>query len=198
MTTNKRKEKISAFLDDAINQDELMSFSLSSEPEDAKLAQRYQIMGDVMRAELSEPSFIDVSHTVREALADENISDQIVSSRVKGEVKDESRLAGVSSGWCLASWFRPAAGMTVAAFVAVVMVTTLSNQKQGGLSPAVANIDVQPTVMTADLEATGDKSITENSEEINPYINQHLEYATQDTLQGRLPFIRAVSFETEK
>ena len=52
--TNKGKEKISAFLDGDMHQDELMSFSLSSETEDAKLAQRYQMIGDVMRGELSD------------------------------------------------------------------------------------------------------------------------------------------------
>ena len=71
--TNKGKEKISAFLDGAMHQDELMSFSLSSEPEDANIAQRYQIIGDVMRGELRDSSFVDVSDAVRESLANETI-----------------------------------------------------------------------------------------------------------------------------
>jgi len=29
-------------------------------------------------------------------------------------------------------------------------------------------------------------------------VNQHLEFATQDALQGRLPYARAVSFESKK
>jgi negative regulator of sigma E activity len=193
MMTNKGKEKLSAFLDNDLHQDELMSFSLSSEPEHAKLAQRYQIMGDVMRDELSDASFVDVSQAVREALADETIEiEQPAQAELKSAPKD------VSSGWDLAAWFRPAAGMAAAALVAVVMVVTLSSQETGGLSPVADNAEKKPAVMTADVKAIDNKATVENSKELQPYVNQHLEYATQDTLQGRLPFVRAVSYEAEK
>ena len=190
--TNKGKEKISAFLDGDMHQDELMSFSLSSEPGDAKLAQRYQIIGDVMRGELSDSSFVDVSDAVREALANETIvvEEQISPARSKvGSPATEV----VSSGWNLAAWFKPAAGMAVAASVAVVMVVTLSSQESGGLAPVASNTELQPVVTTADV-----KSTDKNAKDLTPYVNQHLEYATQDTLQGRLPFIRAVGYEAEK
>lgn len=193
MMTNKGKEKLSAFLDNDLHQDELMSFSLSSEPEHAKLAQRYQIMGDVMRDELSDASFVDVSQAVREALANETIEiEQSAHTEVKSAPKD------VSSGWDLAAWFRPAAGMATAGLVAVVMVVTLSSQETGGLSPVADNVEKKPAVMTADVKAIDNKATVENSKELQPYVNQHLEYATQDTLQGRLPFVRAVSYEAEK
>ena len=73
---SERNEKLSAFIDDALHSDELMSFSLSAEADDAKVIQRYQMVGDALRGEVSESSFIDVSAAVREALADENIADQ--------------------------------------------------------------------------------------------------------------------------
>ena len=183
--TNKGKEKISAFLDGDMHQDELMSFSLSSEPEDAKIAQRYQIIGDVMRGELSDSSFVDVSDAVREALANETI---VVEEQIS-----PARSKVVSSGWNLATWFKPAAGMAVAASVAVVMVVTLSSQESGGPAPVASNTELQPVVTTADV-----KSTDKNAKDLTPYVNQHLEYATQDTLQGRLPFIRAVGYEAEK
>ncbi len=190
--TNKGKEKISAFLDGDMHQDELMSFSLSSEPEDAKLAQRYQIIGDVMRGELSDSSFVDVSDAVREALANETIVVEEQISPARSKVGSPATEA-VSSGWNLAAWFRPAAGMAVAASVAVVMVVTLSSQESGGLAPVASNTELQPVVTTADV-----KSTDKNAKDLTPYVNQHLEYATQDTLQGRLPFIRAVGYEAEK
>lgn len=193
MMTNKGKEKLSAFLDNDLHQDELMSFSLSSEPEHAKVAQRYQMMGDVMRDELSDASFVDVSQSVREALANETIE---IVKPVQAEVKSASK--DISAGWDLTAWFRPAAGMATAGLVAVVMVVTLSSQETGGLSPVADNAEKEPVVMTADVNTTGDKSTAGNSKELRPYIDQHLEYATQDTLQGRLPFVRAVSYETEK
>jgi negative regulator of sigma E activity len=193
MMTNKGKEKLSAFLDNDLHQDELMSFSLSSEPEHAKLAQRYQIMGDVMRDELSDASFVDVSQLVREALANETIE---IEQSAQAEIKSASK--DVSTGWDLTAWFRPAAGMATAALVAVVMVVTLSSQETGGLSPVADNAEKKPVVMTADVKAIDNKATVVNSKELQPYVNQHLEYATQDTLQGRLPFVRAVSYEAEK
>ncbi|MBE9564265.1 MAG: hypothetical protein IMF17_03390, partial [Proteobacteria bacterium] len=57
MVSGKRKEKISAFLDNDMHRDELMSFSLSAEPDDAQIAQRYQMVGDTLRGEMSESSF---------------------------------------------------------------------------------------------------------------------------------------------
>jgi len=76
---SKRKEKISAFLDNDMHRDELMSFSLSAEADDAKVAQRYQMVGDALRGEMSESSFVDISQAVREALADENIAEQMTA-----------------------------------------------------------------------------------------------------------------------
>ena len=193
MMTNKGKEKLSAFLDNDLHQDELMSFSLSSEPEHAKLSQRYQMMGEVMRDELSDASFVDVSQAVREALANETIE---IEQPEQAELKPASK--DVSTGWNLAAWFRPVAGMATAGLVAVVMVVTLSSQETGVLSPVADNAQNNPVVMTADVKSTDNKAVVENSKELQPYVNQHLEYATQDTLQGRLPFVRAVSYEAEK
>ncbi len=203
---NKRKEKISAFLDNDMHRDELMSFSLSAEPDDAKTAQRYQMMGDALRGEISDSSFIDVSHAVREALANENIGEKI--SAAKSEALSEP-LSGKPGFFNVSAWFRPVAGMAVAASVAVVMVVTLSGQETGTLAPVAANIDTQPETqpvvrLAVDNNAITDKIIDNkaagnNSIDIDQrLLNQHLEFATQDTLQGRLPYVRAVSFESKK
>ena len=43
---------------------------------------------------------------------------------------------------------------------------------------------------------TGNKSVDKKATDLNPHlVNQHLEFATQDTLQGRLPYVRAVSYQ---
>ena len=203
---NKRKEKISAFLDNDMHRDELMSFSLSAESDDAKTAQRYQMMGDALRGEISDSSFIDVSHAVREALANENIGEKI--SAAKSEALSDP-LSARQGFFNVSAWFRPVAGMAVAASVAVVMVVTLSGQETGTLAPVAANIDTQPearpvvrvavenntiTDKTIDNKATGNNSIDIDQR----LLNQHLEFATQDALQGRLPYVRAVSFESKQ
>ena len=189
MLTNKRKEKISAFLDNEMFRDELMSFSLSSEPEDAEVVQRYQMMGDSLRGEMSDSSFIDVSQAVHEALLDENLA---VESPV---VENPAEPAGIASnnktgGFALSAWFRPVAGMAVAASVALVMVVTLPEQEN--TAPIAKNIEQQPAVQLA----IDNKSVDKKATDLDPHlVNQHLEFATQDTLQGRLPYVRAVSYQ---
>ncbi len=205
---NKRKEKISAFLDNDMHRDELMSFSLSAESDDAKTAQRYQMMGDALRGEISDSSFIDISHAVREALANENIGEKI--SAAKSEALSDP-LSGKPGFFNVSAWFRPVAGMAVAASVAVVMVVTLSGQEAGTLAPIAANIgnqiEAQPEARSVVRVAVENKAITDktnmatgnNSIDIDQrLLNQHLEFATQDALQGRLPYVRAVSFESKK
>jgi sigma-E factor negative regulatory protein RseA len=192
--TDKRKEKISAFLDGDMHRDELMSFSLSAEADDAKLAQRYQMMGDAMRGELSDSSFIDVSHAVREALADEHIIAD--SPATKSATPADNK-----AGWFdLSSWFKPVAGMAVAASVAVVMVVTLSKQEAGIHTPIAKNIQQPSTVQLAVEEKQINKNLVDVKDaELNQQrVKQHLEYATQDTLQGRLPYVRAVSYEKKE
>jgi len=195
--TNKRKEKISAFLDNDMHRDELMSFSLSAEPEDAKTAQRYQVMGDALRDELSDSSFVDVSDAVREALANENIAEQMPAqspAKAAAETHPSSK-----SAFDLSAWFRPVAGMAVAASVAVVMVVSLSEQGAVGTAPVATNVEQQPAVKIATGEQDTDKQMNQKDPQLDQnLVNQHLEFATQDALQGRLPYVRAVSYETEK
>ena len=213
MSTNKRNEKISAFLDDDLHRDELMSFSLSAEPGDAQVAQRYQMIGDALRDELSESSFVDVSSAVREALADEELVFNDPSAQ-QTKAAGLSSKESTSSWFDLSSWFRPAAGMAVAASVAVVMVFTLSEQESGGIAPMASNpviatpVAVTPAAVAPDapvssqnpqaVELVADDTQQLARPAVNQHrVNQHLEYATQDTLQGRLPYVRAVSFESE-
>ena len=213
MSTNKRNEKMSAFLDDDLHRDELMSFSLSAEPDDVRVAQRYQMVGDGLRGELSESSFVDVSSAVREALADEELVFEDLTAQQAQAVTTTSKQP--SSSWFdLSSWFRPAAGMAVAASVAVVMVFTLSEQESTGIAPMASNpVIATPVAIAPDavvnpqqtnsiqpqaVQLVADDNAQLARPAVNQHlVNQHLEHATQDTMQGRLPYVRAVSFESE-
>ena len=202
---SKRKEKISAFLDDDMHRDELMSFSLSAEEGDAKVALRYQMLGDALRGEMSESSFVDVSSAVREALAGENLADENIADQMDAAMpaaRTESTVSEKSGFFDLSAWFKPVAGMAVAASVAVVMVVTVTGQDDFGGSPVATNVETSPAVQLAaegssiKNTAIKNKAVDNRATDLDPYINQHLEFATQDTLQGRLPYVRAVSFET--
>lgn len=197
---NKREEKISAFLDNDIHQDELMSFSLSAESEDAKTAQRYQMIGDALRGELHEVSFIDVSHAVSESLAGENIADEMPAIRNHARDTAKVQSGSAASSWDVSSWFKPVAGLAFAVMIAVVMVLTMSGQDTGVIAPVASNKPLDPVVQATAVADSDQKSLESDkkSTDIDPYINQHLEYATQDMLQGRLPYVRAVNYEAGK
>ncbi len=193
---SKRKEKISAFLDNDMHRDELMSFSLSAEPDDAKMAQRYQIIGDALRGEVSDSSFVDVSAAVREALANENIADQVAADTGRSSSNQSAEKSGFFD---LSAWLKPVAGMAVAASVAVVMVVAVTQQEGSNIAPVATNIETPPAVQLAVDDKMPVQTTVDNKDtDLDPYINQHLEFATQDALQGRLPYVRAVSFESEK
>jgi negative regulator of sigma E activity len=204
---NERKEKISAFLDNDMHRDELMSFYLSAEPDDAKIAQRYQIVGETLRGEMSDSSFVDVSRSVRAALANENIFDEVTPIKTES-ISDKRGLFDISA-WGISAWLRPVAGMAVAVSVAVVMVVTLSGQETGSqtpvaTNPATVNPGQQPVVRVAvDDKAMMEKTVVDEiinnkAMDIDQHlVNQHLKFATQDALQGRLPYVRAVSFESK-
>jgi sigma-E factor negative regulatory protein RseA len=206
---NERKETISAFLDNNLSQDELKAYSMSDTAEDAKLAARYQLIGDALRDEVSEASFVDVSAAVRASIANENIADQHAAAAHRpAPVKPAEPLLERLFG----GWFRPAAGLAVAASVAIVMVNVLSVNNTGEQSPgitvpvaSVADKEPVPVVIQSNVasrlpvQQNAARVVPVNSRagngELDPYLNQHLDYATRDALQGRLPYVRSVSYE---
>jgi sigma-E factor negative regulatory protein RseA len=199
MLTNKRKEKISALLDDDMHRDELMSFSLSAEPEDAEAARRYQMIGEALRGEMSDAVFVDVSHAVREALDDE-VSYNIDVTESRADARTDKGPAAEPKG-LFASWFRPAAGMAVAASVAVVLVMAVSQQEttiNSTVAEATPAQTLTPVRVAIDEKAAANKPGKINHNADQRLINRHLEYATQDALQGRLPLVRSVSYEADR
>lgn len=203
MTTNKHKEKISSFLDNEMHHDELMSFSLNSELEDVNTIRRYQLVGDVLRGEHSEASYVDVSRAVHDTLVHESLAvaattplDGHVAGSVVGKAATKHRTDREHIS--LSAWFRPVAGMAVAASVALVMVVTLTGQDTSSPQPVAVNIERLPAAESAPLMrlAADDKLAGKKARNLDPrLVNQHLEFATQDALQGRLPYVRAVSYQ---
>ncbi len=206
---SKHNEKISAYLDGEIHRDEVMSFSLSAETDDASTSVRYQLIGDALRGEAIEFSMLDISVAVREALADENIVDQsrVEQSRVQATRINTAVTGTVVSSvrgladWLMASWLRPVAGMAVAATVAVVMVVGVTQQDERTGGQVASLQPVMPTVATIasnqPLQTIPAQAIPAiNNSELNPYLSQH--FATQGALQSRMPYVRAVSYESEQ
>jgi len=78
-------------------------------------------------------------------------------------------------------------------------VVTVTQQQGSNIAPIATNIETPAAVQLAVDDKTPVQTTVDNKDtDLDPYINQHLEFATQDALQGRLPYVRAVSFESKK
>ena len=196
MNTNNEKqavEKISAYIDDALNVEEIESLigvneSVERSEEHFSVAARYHMVGDALRGELSDASMVDVSAQIHLALRNESF-DKIESAK---PVK-KSSLFETLSVW-LESFARPLAGMAVAASVAVLMVVTVVQiESPEGIQQLAASPAALPSA-TPDMPVVNQ---VQQMAEFDSYLTEHAEFAAQDTLQGRIPYVRAVSYEAE-
>ena len=196
---SEKDERLSALLDNALDRKELNDFmqDLKRDPlDDAERMQRYQIISDVMRDELSEISLMDISAAVHRAVENE---DMAPASKHKSTVK----------------WFnfpalvKPLTGMAIAASVAMVTVVAVRTVSTEGESEtglqAVAEVSQQPItpvnpaiaqhVRAASTEASP-QSRAGNSQ-LNEYILNHAGYAGQASVSGMMPYVPVGSFDAE-
>lgn len=202
-----RDEQISAFMDDALDGEELRDFmqDLKRSPvTDAEQLQRYQIIRDVLKDELDPSSFIDISAAVHRAIEQDTDSVTQLLPAKSASILDFS------------AWLRPLSGLAIAASVAMITVVTVrvvSNDATEIVQPLVAEsqinlpvVPVQPivpvnnnllqhihVVSTADLE----KESLLREQQLREYMMNHSEYAGQSTIQGMMPYARVVSFNPQ-
>ena len=205
MNTNNEKqtaEKISAYIDDALNADEMESLpgiNESAEQSDKhfSVATRYQMVGDALRGELSDASMVDVSAQIHQALRRESFDAVVSAESVKKSPPSKSRFDFFA--W-LESFARPLTGMAVAASVAVLMVVTVVQMEspESGQQLASSPVNVLTGTLMANKQLVDNPlSQEQQAAEFDAYLTEHAEFAAQDTLQGRIPYVRAVSYEVE-
>lgn len=207
----KRDEQLSALLDNALDAEQLQTFmqDLKRDPvADAETAQRYRLMGDAMRDEVDQSSFMDISASVSRAIERETVHG-IEAATVRKPFN--------LNAW-LNAWFKPVTGVAVAASVAVVTLVTFnginqspdagtSAQQQMALStgsgdaPAAQLQRVNPEIVrNVRLASTVDpaqKSV-QQQKQLNIYMLQHSSYASQATLQGMMPYVRAADMKSRE
>ncbi len=191
-------EKISAYLDDVLSADEvdaLIAESQSSEHADKSFstAARYHLMGEALRGELSDASMVDVSAQVHEALRNESFDVVESVKPVKKSSFSENLFA-----W-LDSFARPLTGMAVAASVAALMVVTVVQLESPADGQQLASTpeNASATLVASKLPVSDAPTKEAQMAEFDSYLAEHAEFAAQDTLQSRLPYVRAVSYEAE-
>jgi negative regulator of sigma E activity len=190
---NEYKEQLSALIDGELSGDEVSRLQPSVEAAQFSTASRYQLIAESMRGTGSDASMIDISNQVRVAILQEAALD----------VKTSSVASSASTGWPVFSWLRSAGGIAVAASVAVVLVlvVTITGVQSPTSGPVVASENInQPNQQLASMPAMSQRVVIPVNDDVRPnlnsYLNAHSEFAAQDTAQGRMPYARAVTYET--
>jgi len=205
-----RDEKLSALLDNALNEQQLDEFmqDLKRDPiADAETAQRYRLMGDAMRDELDQSSFMDISSAVHRAIENEpSLSETDLDVE---NTRTSSPLPGILQ--LLNNWTKPLAGMAVAASVAMMTLFTFNTVNNSDTLDATiqvaqtqpastslqrVNPDIARNVrMASTLDTSKSK---EQQKQLNEYMLQHSGYASQSTMQGMMPYVRAADVKTQE
>ena len=200
----KRQEQLSALLDNALDGNQLDDFmqDLKRDPlSDAETAQRYRLMGDAMRDELNQASFMDISSAVHRAIEQEPAHSEAVASAKNSFNPVQAISATVTR------WFKPLAGAAVAASVAMMTVVTFNTVQQEDTETAVqlAQQSVAPQKVNPEIArhvrvaSTLDQETTEEQQkQLNSYMMQHSGYASQATMQGIMPYVRAADFKAQE
>ena len=190
-------EKISAYIDDALSLDEIESLFGVNENNDKpfSVATRYHMVGEAIRGELSDASMVDVSRQIHQALSDETFDTAEPARTVKPAQQTGSRFD--FSAW-LESFTMPLAGMAVAASVAVLTVVAVVQMEspEGGQQLVTLPATTQDALL-ANQSSDNSLSNEQKMAEFDAYLTEHAEFAAQDTLQGRIPYVRAVSYQAE-
>ncbi|MES0327968.1 MAG: sigma-E factor negative regulatory protein [Gammaproteobacteria bacterium] len=203
---NQAAEKISAYIDDALSAEEVESLigtneSVEQADDHFSVAARYHMVGDALRGELSDASMVDVSAQIHQALRNESF-DVVESTRKTKPVGNSFNLLALLDNF-FGSMARPLAGMAVAASVAVLMVVTVVQMESPEGVQQLATSPAALPVVTSDTQIANKQSVEDVANqkqqmaEFDTYLTEHAEFAAQDTLQGRIPYVRAVSYEAE-
>jgi len=208
-----RDEQLSALLDSGLDEQQLQSFmqDLKRDPiEDAEISQRYRLMGDAMRDELDQASFMDISSAVSRSIEQEPAHNEVVTEQAVTNTSSSFNL-----GELISSWFKPVAGVAVAASVAMVTLftfNTVNNESntdnvqlaQSSTAAPAARVSLQTVnpeiarnVRVASTIETAKKS-PQQQKQLNSYMLQHSGYASQTTMQGMMPYVRAADVKARE
>ena len=206
-TQQQREEQLSALLDNALGNQQLHVYmqDLKRDPvADAETAQRYRLMGDAMRDELDQASFMDISAAVHRAVEQE--AEHHVTEMAPVKYKSSFNFSPL-----LVNWLRPIGGMAVAASVATVTLLTFNSMQisivdqnevmQLTQSQPVELQRVNPEIarnvrVASTLEI--EKKSPEQIQQLNRYMLQHSGYASHTAIQEMVPYVRVMDFKAQE
>lgn len=205
----KREQQISAIIDDDLDQQELNEFmkDLTRDPvADAERVKRYQMIGDVLRDDLNEASFMDISAAVQRAIDKES---EFLTLESNAAAKKVSKPL-----FDLSAWTRPLAGMAIAASVAMVTVVlfrTVETDSANNSVQTVAEVSIElkkPAVVPVNPVIANQVRLVSTVEaktkaqlqakQLSDYMMRHSDSAGQSTIQGMMPYVRVVGFDAHQ
>ncbi len=203
MNKQQREEQLSALLDSELSDQQLDDFmqDLKRDPiEDTESAQRYRLMGDAIRDEIDQASFMDISGAVHRAVEQEPAYNEVI--------QPQQTAAGFSLSQLVSGWFKPLTGMAVAVSVAMVTLVTFNTLQNTDSSEQPAqlaqsapvvpvSIDIARNVQVASTLDSSNKT-SEQQQQLNQYMLLHSGYASQSTMQGMMPYVRAADVNAQK
>jgi sigma-E factor negative regulatory protein RseA len=193
MTMNDEiREQISALADDELSDVErpLLLGRLQRDHELRAFLGRCQLIGEVMRG-TGEAASLGIADRVQTALA----ADAPLSVPLNGTT---GRVA----------WIKPAAGLAVAASVALVAVLSVNSLRKDTPEPAAA-----PALASAGPAASPEAAVARVSDSpgeqwdrldpridkrLSGYLVNHNEYAASRGVQGVMPYVRIVGYDTSE
>ena len=202
-------ENLSVILDDDTAQD--VDAAIDEVIADVNLqyrVRRYRMIGDAMRNELPASIDPDFHHRVMQ---------QVRSQPVPGDARSRpASERAESASWLASSWFRPFAGLAVAASVALVTIALWQpvSQQDGVGDDSLANADGQAIQHLAGQPTSGSavpvstrvqsegmrwKLESESpvlQQKLNAYLVNHTEYS--NSMQGLIPQARVAGFDAQQ
>jgi sigma-E factor negative regulatory protein RseA len=176
---DKLHEQLSALVDDELTESErtLLVKRIAVDDDLHQRLSRYQLISDALQNHL--PDRVDPGF----------------SARVRTVLRTEPAATSVTPGRRLAALVRPAAGLALAASVAVVAVLSLQSvRQQSPATPVVAKApDAADYIRAGEAGHPADRSRVEKKLDI--YLVNHNEYAVNRGMRGMLPYVRLVGHE---
>lgn len=170
------KEKISALVDDELSLDGLNS--LRQEQDFASTWQRYHLIRDAIKDELSDPSAFNLADKVRAALENEPTIFAPSALAAKKRV-----------------WPKAVAGLAIAATVAAVSVLGMQQFLRPQAAPE-SLATVTPVVETAPALAAQEDPAEQ--QRLKEYLIEHSQQSIHQGNNRVVPYVQAASFQDKK
>jgi sigma-E factor negative regulatory protein RseA len=194
MMNDEIREQLSALADDELTELE-RPLLLGRMQRDRTLREclgRYQLIGEIMRG-AGASAGMGIAQRVQDALADDA---PVMASEPAAQSQDKSRSVQASEHSAQDHWWKPMAGLAVAASVALVAVLAVTNEQSNDAGASVAAVTA--TVPKAMLASSNDESRWDRIEpqvekRLAGFLVNHSEYAASRGVQGVMPYARVVS-----